>query len=88
MTPYGDMDLCNIGSGNGLLPGTKPLPESRLTNHLLGHLAIIWEYFTSAMNLMYNVFRYYPLKLLPYLPGVNELRQEREKILTRILYLN
>ena len=28
MTPYGDRDLVNIGSGNGLLPdGTKPLPE-------------------------------------------------------------
>ena len=32
MTPFGDMDLANIGSGNGLLPdGTKPLPEPMLT---------------------------------------------------------
>ena len=28
LTPYGDMELVNIGSGNGLLlDGTKPLPE-------------------------------------------------------------
>ena len=32
VTPFGDMDLANIGSGNGLLPdGTKPLPEPMLT---------------------------------------------------------
>ena len=32
--PYGDSDLVNIGSGNGLLPdGTKPLPEQMLTYH-------------------------------------------------------
>ena len=32
MTPYGIMDLVNIGSGNGLLPdGTKPLPKSMFT---------------------------------------------------------
>ena len=32
--PYGDIDLGNIGSGNGLLPdGTKPLPEPVLVNH-------------------------------------------------------
>ena len=34
VTPYGDRDLVNIGSGNGLLPdGTKPLPEPMLTYH-------------------------------------------------------
>ena len=32
--PYDDIDLVNIGSGNGLLPdGTKPLPEPVLTYH-------------------------------------------------------
>ena len=32
VTPYGDVDLVNIGSGNGLvLSGTKPLPEAMLT---------------------------------------------------------
>ena len=31
-TPYGDGDLCNIGSGNGLQPvGTKPLPKPMLS---------------------------------------------------------
>ena len=31
---YGDRDLVNFGSGNGLLPdGTKPLPEPMLTDH-------------------------------------------------------
>ena len=35
MTPYGDKDLVNIGSGNGLVPdGTKSLPEPMLTNNL------------------------------------------------------
>ena len=30
--PYGDIDLANIGSGNGLVPnGTKSLPEPMLT---------------------------------------------------------
>ena len=30
--PYGDIDLHQHGSGNGLLPdGTKPLPEPMLT---------------------------------------------------------
>ena len=36
MTSYGDIDMGNIGSANsnGLLPdGTKPLPESIVTNH-------------------------------------------------------
>ena len=34
VTPYGDRDLVNIGSGYGLLPdGTKPLPEPMLTDH-------------------------------------------------------
>ena len=41
VTPYGDIDLVNIGSGNGLLPdGTKPLPESMLTYHKYGLVAI------------------------------------------------
>ena len=36
----------NIGSGNGLLPdGTKPLPESVLTNHQWGLAAFISEHF-------------------------------------------
>ena len=34
VTTYGDIDLVNIGSGNGLMPdGTKPLPEQMLTYH-------------------------------------------------------
>ena len=33
MTPYGQIGLDNIGSGNGLLPtGTKPWPEPMLIN--------------------------------------------------------
>ena len=42
MTPYGDINWVNIGSGNGLLPdGTKPLPEPMLTQvitEVLWHL--------------------------------------------------
>ena len=34
VTPYGDRDLGQHFSGNGLLPaGTKPLPEPMLTDH-------------------------------------------------------
>ena len=34
VTPYGDKDLGNIGSGNCFLPGhSKPLTESMLTHH-------------------------------------------------------
>ena len=34
MMPYGDIELVNIGSGNGLSPnGTKPLLEPMRTNH-------------------------------------------------------
>ena len=34
VTPWGDKDLVNIGSGNGLLSdGTKPLLEPNLTSH-------------------------------------------------------
>ena len=34
VTPYGDIDRVNIGSGNGLLPGgTKPLPGPMFTYH-------------------------------------------------------
>ena len=34
MTPYGDENWVNIGSGNGLLPdSTKPLPEPILIYH-------------------------------------------------------
>ena len=40
MTPYGDVNLCYIGSGNGLLPdGNKPLPEPMLTYHQWGQVA-------------------------------------------------
>ena len=43
--PYGDIDLGNIGSGNGLLPDdTKPLPEPIL-NHKYGPVAITQELF-------------------------------------------
>ena len=32
--PYDDIELVNIGSGNGLVPdGTKPLSEPMLTYH-------------------------------------------------------
>ena len=34
VTPYGDIDLVNIGLGNSLLPdGTNPLSEPMLTNY-------------------------------------------------------
>ena len=34
VTPYGDIDLGNIGSINGLMPdGTKSLPGTMITNH-------------------------------------------------------
>ena len=40
--PYGDINMVNIGSGNGLLPdGTKPLPEPMLAYHCQSSVAII-----------------------------------------------
>ena len=46
LTPYGDIDLVNTGSGNGLSPdGTKPLPEPVLTYHQWSLMAFIWGLF-------------------------------------------
>ena len=34
MTPYDEIDLTNMGSGNGLLlDSTKPLPEPMVNSH-------------------------------------------------------
>ena len=34
VVPYGIINMCQHGSGNGLLPGgTKPLPEPVLISH-------------------------------------------------------
>ena len=34
VTPYADIDLCQLGLGNGLMPdGTKPSPEPMWTYH-------------------------------------------------------
>ena len=55
MTPYGDRDLGNIGSGNGLVPdGTKPLPEPMLIYHQWGPLELIWVNFTRDTSAIYN----------------------------------
>ena len=41
--PYGDRDLGQLGSGNGLLPdGTKPLPEPMLTYYQQGPMTFNW----------------------------------------------
>ena len=46
--PYGDIELGNIGSGNGLVPdGTKPLPVPMLPFYLCGFVAFAWEKFHS-----------------------------------------
>ena len=50
VTSYGIMklNLVDIGSGNGLLPGsTKPLPAPMSTNHQSGPVAFIWGQFYS-----------------------------------------
>ena len=44
--PYGELDLGQQGSGNGLVPdGTKPLPEPMLTYHQTCSVAFIREKF-------------------------------------------
>ena len=67
----------NIGSGNGLLPyGTKPLPEPMLTYHQRCSLAFTWEqsHAQVLMNLIHNMCSEIACsKLLPHLPGTNEL---------------
>ena len=46
VTLYGDIDLVNIGSSNGLLPdGTKPLPEPMMTRHQQCPVAVIWWHY-------------------------------------------
>ena len=68
----------NIGSGNGLLPdGTKPLPEPMLTfiSEVLWHspesnfTVSIQAIILYMMSLKIILF-----KLLPHLPGANELK--------------
>ena len=66
----------NIGLGNGLLPdGTTPLPEPMLASHqrLSGiHLKTILQ--EVLINLIRNICsKIELLKLLPHLPGINEL---------------
>ena len=65
--------LVNIGSGND----TKPLSEPMLTSHLKqGSRAFIKEkfYYSSAIvTILNNSLEFYSLKLLPHLPGGNEL---------------
>ena len=42
---FGNIDLVNIGSGNGLVPlGTKPLPEPLLTYHHQSPMSFIWRH--------------------------------------------
>ena len=74
----------NIGSGNGLLPdGTKPLPEAMLTyqviiSEFLWHLTYTcksnFTVIVQATVLCDEFVKSIFLKLLPHLPGVNELK--------------
>ena len=46
--PYGDLEMGNIGSGNGVLPdSTKPLPEPLLIYHQGGPVTIAWGLFCN-----------------------------------------
>ena len=43
---YGDIDIGQLGSGNGLLPdGTMPLRDPMVTYHQWGPMSFIWEPF-------------------------------------------
>ena len=70
----------NIGLDNGLVPdGTNPLPEPMLTCHHKCSVTLIWEQFHKCLwtKCIHKVYPYItPLKSIPHLPGVNELRVE------------
>ena len=76
MTLYADIDLRNIGSGNGLLSGdTKPLPKPMLINNQFGSVALPRDQFQGMI--LKNTL----LKLLPHLIGAKGLfRPPRLKI--------
>ena len=46
VTPYGDINVVNIGSGSGLLPSiSKPSAEPMLASHQWDFVAFTWEQF-------------------------------------------
>ena len=60
----------------GLLPAsTKPLPETMLTSHWWGSVAFIWKQFfeVTKLNFCFMSLKVTLLKLLPHLPGAEEL---------------
>ena len=68
----------NIGSGNGLLPnGTKPLPGPMLISHHRKSVEFAQEH-----ELIFCIMRLKIifLKLLPHLPGANELSKYHTNI--------
>ena len=77
MTPYGNINLGQHCSGNGLLPdGTKPLPEPMLTNHQWSLVAFNWGHFHGKClrNLsLIPVWKVVIFSLQPNFPGANEL---------------
>ena len=75
VTPYGDIDLGKIGSGNCFLPGhSKPLTESMLTHHQ-------WRPLPFSCRQFHRNFWISPIKecLIIYtktplhIPGANEV---------------
>ena len=74
VTPYGDMNLGQIGSGNGLVPdGTKPLPEPMLTYHQQGPVAFTWVQKIPQPSVTEISWTMTYLKFCSNLPGANEL---------------
>ena len=74
--PMVTQNLVNIGSGNGLMPvGTKPLPEPMLTYHHWNPSAFSWQQFHRLLwiSLTTKYLKTTYLKILPHLPGGNEL---------------
>ena len=61
----------NIGSGDGFVPDcNNPLPETMLTNHQLGAVAILQE--MPKISVLEKSLKMNALKLQLHLPGPNE----------------
>ena len=77
VTPHGLIDLGNTGSDNGLLPDgiAKPLPELMLIYHHSGPVALPSERFLRKYSCKSGKvsLKIICLRLLPHLPGTNEL---------------
>ena len=61
VVPYDVIELVNIGSDNGLLPdGTKPLPETMLTNHQRNLVEFTWNFTGNAQDIyVYHSFSFW-----------------------------